>query len=205
MTEIKSLWYIGANGSLQCEGMPYAPEKSLSVPYPSSLWKISGNVVTHELYPEIPEKPIKKSCMPSLWRISENVITHELYPEIPENPVKKPYPKVLWRIENKVSDLPYHELMPFETPAGAFMGAKNLEYARIPETVRKIGRYAFADTALKRVRISSECTYYETSFPSECTIEFYGKIPDEHSGQLYDRDGNTLTDNDGARIYVQEI
>lgn len=123
-------------------------------------------------------------------------------PYAPEKAVTKPYPSSLWRIDESVSDLPYHELMSLEIPAGAFMGAENLEYVRIPETVRKIGRYAFADTALQKVKISSDCRYYGTSFPENCTVEFYGSVSDEHSGQLYDCDGSTLIDIDGARIYV---
>ncbi|MDE5619002.1 MAG: leucine-rich repeat domain-containing protein [Ruminococcus sp.] len=53
------------------------------------------------------------------------------------------------------------------------MNTVSLEYLRIPESVRKIGRYAFFNTALRKVRNSSECEYYETSFPEKCTVEFY--------------------------------
>lgn len=167
-------WYADSTG-IHCEGMPEAPKKAMYSPFPAALWRMSGDVPTHELYPEVPEKA-----------------------------VTKPYPKALWRIDVKVSDLPYHELMPIEILAGAFMGAENLEYARIPETVRKIGRYAFSDTALQKIRISPECEYYETSFPEDCVVEFYGQSVDEHSGQLYDSESNILIDIDGARIYIQE-
>lgn len=87
---------------------------------------------------------------------------------------------------------------------GAFMNAKNLEYTRIPETVRKIGKYAFANTALKNIKISPECKYYKTSFPENCIIEFYGSASGKHSAQLYDCNNNVLIDTDGARIYTQE-
>lgn len=167
-------WYSDSTG-IHCEDMPEAPEKAVYSPFPKSLWRLSGELPHHELFPEVSEKSITK-----------------------------PYPLSFWRIDNKVSNLPYHELMPLEVPAGAFMGAENLEYARIPETVRKIGRYAFTDTALKKIRISPECEYYETSFPKDCLVEFYGQSVDEHAGQLYDSESNILIDIDGARIYIQE-
>ncbi|MDE6500464.1 MAG: leucine-rich repeat domain-containing protein [Ruminococcus sp.] len=167
-------WYADSTG-IHCENMPESPEKAIYIPFPHALWRISGDVPTHKVYPQIPEKPIAK-----------------------------PYPFALWRIDTRVSELPYHELFPIEIPAGAFMGVKSLEYVRIPETVRKIGRYAFADTALKKVRISPDCEYYETSFPKNCIIEFYGNLYDKYSEQLYDFTGSILIDIDGARIYVKE-
>ncbi|MDE6424608.1 MAG: leucine-rich repeat domain-containing protein [Ruminococcus sp.] len=115
-----------------------------------------------------------------LWYMDENGgFRCPDMPCAPEKFMSRPYPAALWRIDKKISDVPYHELMPLEVPAGAFISAKNLEYARIPETVRKIGRYAFADTALKNVRISPECEYYETSFPEKCVVEFYGESIDD--------------------------
>ncbi|MDE6672845.1 MAG: leucine-rich repeat domain-containing protein [Ruminococcus sp.] len=167
-------WYSDSSG-IHCENMPEVPKNAMYSPLPLSLWRISGDVPTHKLFPEVPEKNISA-----------------------------PYPDALWRIDEKIADLPYHKLMPVEIPSGAFMGAKNLEYVRIPETVRKIGRYAFLDTALKKVRISPECKYYETSFPENCVIEFYGNSLNKSSGQLYDCNKNALIDSDGARIYVQE-
>lgn len=174
---IKNYWYIDKNGDLHCDDMPYAPAKSTEKPYPLALWRIDDGDIPY----------------------------HGLFPEIPEKAVSKPYPKALWRIDYLSPNLPYHALMPLEIPAGAFMNAVNLEYARIPETVRKIGRWAFTNTALHKVRISSECEYYETSFPENCVIEFYGKSVSEHSSQLYDSDGNILIDADGARIYAKEV
>lgn len=118
--------------------------------------------------------------------------------------MKNPYPAALWRIDSLSPNMPYHELMPVEKPVGAFMNAVNLEHVRIPETVCKIGRYAFAGTALSKVRISSECEFFKTSFPENCLIEFYGNLSEKHSEQLYDSYGNIVIDADGARIYIQE-
>ena len=57
---------------------------------------------------------------------------------------------------------------------GAFNECPNLIYVKIPESVKRIGRYAFRDTNLKSVKIASDCTYYPTSFPIGCKIYFYG-------------------------------
>ena len=141
----------------------------------------------------------------TLWEIDESGrIFNKKSPVVPEKNMSAPYPAALWRIDEKIADLPYHELMPLEIPSGAFMNAVNLEYARIPETVRKIGRYSFRNTALQKVKISSECVFYKTSFPENCVIEFYGNSLNKNSGQLYDCNKNTLIDSDGARIYIRE-
>lgn len=81
--EIEYQWYIDGNGDLRCQNMPYAPSNPLTSPYPSSL-----------------------------WRVSEDALTHEIYPEVPEKAVTKPYPKALWRIDYISPNMPYHALMP---------------------------------------------------------------------------------------------
>ncbi len=56
---------------------------------------------------------------------------------------------------------------------GAFANATNLKYVRIPKSVKKIGEYAFRNTALLSVTIARDCEYYPTSFPNGCTVSFY--------------------------------
>ena len=60
---------------------------------------------------------------------------------------------------------------------GAFMNAENLAYVSIPESVKAIGDNAFANTAVTDIRISSECTYFPSSFPQGCHIWYYGDEP----------------------------
>lgn len=62
---IENLWYIDANGDLLCDGMPYAPEKNMSEPYPASLWRVdslSPNMPYHRLFPLI--SPIHTKAVP---------------------------------------------------------------------------------------------------------------------------------------------
>ena len=58
-------WYMDTNSDLHCYDMPYAPEKNMSKPYPSALWRIdyvSPNMPYHELFPNI--SPIHVKSVP---------------------------------------------------------------------------------------------------------------------------------------------
>ena len=92
-------------------------------------------------------------------------------------------------------------LFPVEKNFGAFMNAKNLEYAYIPRSCKKVGEWAFTNTKLRRVKIADDCEYYPTSFPPDCEIEFYGGGGEY--GQLLDSEGYAVIDADGARVYVK--
>lgn len=116
-----------------------------------------------------------------------------------------PYPSGLLRINPLMNDgYPYSPLMP-DVPMkgpGAFCHAERLTRVSIPESVKKIGKEAFRYTALRKVRIASDCEYYPTSFPVGCDITYYGGGGEY--GQLYDSEGYAIIDRDGARIYVKE-
>lgn len=93
-------------------------------------------------------------------------------PEIPESYMVKPYPAAYWRIEEG-EEYPSNALMPDLPANGAFANASELTQASIPQSVKYIGREAFKNTKLKNVRIASDCTYYSTSFPMGCVVNFY--------------------------------
>ena len=56
---------------------------------------------------------------------------------------------------------------------GAFCNDNSLSRVSIPRSVKKIGRFAFRNTALTSVMIADDCEYYDTSFPENCTINYY--------------------------------
>lgn len=85
---------------------------------------------------------------------------------------------------------------------GAFMNAYSLSSVYIPRSCEIIGEWAFTNTALTKVRIPADCTYYETSFPNGCEVQFYGGGGDY--AQLYDSDEYALIDSEGALIYAKE-
>ena len=125
---------------------------------------------------------------------------------VPEKAMQRPFPDALWRIDADVNDgFPYNKLIPGmlpEPPSGAFMDAHGLEQVYIPTTCRRIGEFAFTNTALKRVRIHPDCTYFPTSFPPGCVVEFYGGGGEY--GQAYDSEGYACVDSEGARCYIKE-
>lgn len=138
------------------------------------------------------------------WKIGEDGFPTNIdFIDLPESPMEKPYPKAVWRIEPGVNDeFPFNELLPLEKPSGAFMNAHDLEYACIPRSCKKIGKLAFTNTKLRRVKISEDCEYYPTSFPPDCEIKYY-EGGGEY-GQLLDSEGYAVIDADGAKIYVKE-
>ncbi|MDE5582370.1 MAG: leucine-rich repeat domain-containing protein [Ruminococcus sp.] len=134
-------------------------------------WKLNeNNKFIHEDLKIAPEKAMLKPYPKALWSADVNsaTVTHKLFPNISEKAVSKPYPKALWRIR-KGANFPCHELM----PRFAFIGMGKLKYINIPESVRKIGKFAFSGTVLERVKIHPECEFFKTSFPENCIIEFY--------------------------------
>ena len=125
-------------------------------------------------------------------------------PNLPE-PEKfkfdEPYPKKMFRMSADINN-GYPHLPFLLKQSGAFMNATKLLRAEIPRSCKKIGRFAFANTALKNVKIAEDCEYFPSSFPKDCEIEFYGI--GGSFGQLYDSSGYAILDADSARIYVKE-
>lgn len=117
------------------------------------------------------------------WHVTDNKLTHDDLPEpLTGNYIQPPYPPFWWYAND--GNLT-HDGLPAPAHTGAFYGCSQLATAHIPKSVKRIGEYAFAGTALTKVKIASDCTYYPTSFPDGCEIEFY---PDENE---------SVGDNDG--------
>lgn len=139
------------------------------------------------------------------WNISPD--KNNGYPYLPFLPKPKkfkyepPYPEKMFRISADFND-GYPYLPMIERPGGAFKDAVNLARADIPQSCKKIGKLAFANTALKNVKIAADCEYFPSSFPPDCEVEFYGE--GGSFGQLYDSDGYAILDADSTRIYVKE-
>lgn len=104
------------------------------------------------------------------WYLNEqNIITNDYLPEPIDDVFSPPYPATFWYYtegENKL----VLDMLP---KIGACMGCTSLTDVSIPKSIKSIGRYSFADTALTNVTIARDCTYYPTSFPDNCTVNFY--------------------------------
>lgn len=141
-------WYLDSNNKLTYDDLPETVDDLYSAPYPATFWRLdSNNILTLN----------SEDWSPFLEPIYD-ILT-------------PPYPATMWYL-NKNNKL-MNALLPDELITGAFMDCIALKSVSIPKSVKSIGEYAFYGTALESVRISKDCTYYPTSFPPGCAINFY--------------------------------
>jgi hypothetical protein len=109
------------------------------------------------------------------WYIDgDKGLTHTNFPEIPNSPFQLPLPKSLWCIDENINNgYPSNGFLPEIPTVGAFGNAVALQQSKIPTSVVYIGSEAFKKTALTSVTISQNCTYYNNSFPKDCTVNHY--------------------------------
>lgn len=108
---------------------------------------------------------------PPPWIVEDNRLTNIDLPEpLTGNYIQAPYPPFWWYVENGRLT---HAGLPEPLIDGAFSGCSELRAVSIPRSVKSIGANAFSGTALKRVRIASDCSYSKSSFPDGCAVEFY--------------------------------
>lgn len=137
----------------------------------SITWIITNGRLTHSELPEPVAAAVSEPFPPEWWYITEGAMTHSALPPPIASALEKPYPPGVWYIENGRLT---HSALPSPPRSGAFCGCTSLRQVSIPESVKSIGEFAFADTALRKVKIARDCSYYPTSFPDGCVIEFYG-------------------------------
>ena len=138
------------------------------------MWKVVNNKLTHDDLPEpLTGNYIQPPYPPFWWYANDGNLTHDGLPEPISAIMSEPYPPFWWYVENGRLT---HAGLPEKILVGAFLGCSNLKTAKIPESVKNIGSHAFAGTALTKVKIASDCTYYPTSFPDGCEIEFYPEM-----------------------------
>lgn len=93
---------------------------------------------------DCPIPTLMTESMPlSEWRVKKGTVTHEL--------------------------LPTYKLL----LDGAFKNAQNLSVVRIPDTVLKIGEYAFVGTQVERVVLNKNCVYSKKAFPTGTKFFYY--------------------------------
>lgn len=111
---------------------------------------------------------------PYYWRVVDGKLTHLDMPGLIDPRYEEPYPYGVWYIQNgKLTHNGLPSLLEPEVHNGAFSGVATLTSVKIPKTVQSIGGYSFADTGLTSVKISRQCQYSSSSFPSGCEIEYY--------------------------------
>lgn len=136
---------------------------NLEESYPVSIMtQVDGN------YPKYPN--LNLVSMSSPYPISLFVQKPGGYPYIQGLhliPLQSPYPvSVLIQEPGKYPK--YEQLNPINM--GAFLHTNSLIKLKIPNTVSSIGRYSFTESSLTSVHLPDTCTYYITSFPSNCEV-----------------------------------
>lgn len=125
---------------------------------------------------EVQEKPFVKPFPMALFRMDDDEIVNGYSPVKDTRAIMYPYPLSYWRQSKYINEgYPFHEMYRILNTAGAFQDVSTLVKVSIPQSVKKIGEFAFAGTALKKVRIAVDCEYFPTSFPEGCVVEFYGQ------------------------------
>lgn len=106
-----------------------------------------------------------------IWYVQDGRLTHDFLSEpLTGNYIQPPYPPFWWYVENGRLT---HAGLPERINLGAFADCTSLRRVIIPPSVKYIGEYAFANTALTSVTIARDCEFFPTSFPPRCIINYY--------------------------------
>lgn len=104
------------------------------------------------------------------WIMIGNQLSNTDFVNAPSEPFHGDSPVMMWRIMNGsllISNMINKPLF------GAFANAMQLKRISIPKSVKYIGTEAFRNTQLTSVTIASDCTYFPTSFPDGCVVNYY--------------------------------
>ena len=137
----------------------------------SGMWYVADGKLAHDNLSEpLTGNYIQPPYPPFWWYVNDGNLTHDGLPEPISAIMSEPYPPFWWYVENGRLT---HVGLPEKILVGAFLGCTNLRRVIIPRSVRYIGEYTFRNTQITQVTINSDCTYSDTSFPENCTVDFY--------------------------------
>ena len=109
--------------------------------------------------------------LPSVWYVRDGRLVRDTLPEpLTGKYISEPYPPFMWYVDE---DRLKRSNLPERVNLGAFADCTNLRRVIIPPSVKYIGEYAFANTALTSVTIARDCEFFPTSFPPRCIINYY--------------------------------
>lgn len=123
-------------------------------------------------------EPLNLEYTSLVWEMNDDGFPRPEEATVYSTEFAPPFPKSYWQIKTGYNNgFPFNELIPnipyVPTYIGAFEESSILTKVKIPPTVKTIGQKAFKGTALTSVKIASDCTYSEESFPEGCVIENY--------------------------------
>lgn len=138
----------------------------------TAVWYLENGELTHDDLAEMVNYSFSPPIPATWWSVENGVLTTAVLPPADTHEyIEYPFPMMIWYINER--NLFTHAGLPEMPNTGAFMGCVNLRVVNIPESVKYIGPYAFADTGLTNVTIANDCQYFPTSFPPNCVVNFY--------------------------------
>ena len=159
--------------TLVSSGMPmsYIPFYDAENHVQSDRFRCRLSRGTSDFHPEDLTVNEMTTVYASKWKIQNGRFAHDELAPCDTTPYfQPPYPPNFWFIdEDKIT----HSQIPETIYQGAFCDCVNLKKVIIPPSVKYIGEYAFYNTALTAVTIARDCTFFPTSFPPRCTINYY--------------------------------
>lgn len=105
-----------------------------------------------------------------MWIIRDRQLTNSDFIPLPTSYITQPYPEGTW-LMNSDGELKAKGMI--DNVYGACSQVPTLTKVKFPKTLRKIGDYAFYNTALTSVKIPQGCEYGKHSFPTGCEVKFY--------------------------------
>lgn len=105
-----------------------------------------------------------------MWIIRDGQLTNSDFISLPSSYIMPPYPEGTW-LMNSDGELKAKGMI--DNVYGACSQVPTLTKVKFPKTLRKIGDYAFFNTALTSVKIPQGCEIGKNSFPKGCEIKYF--------------------------------
>lgn len=136
---------------------------------PDEHWSVIDGKLLYTDMPSPFDYLITLPYPPFWWHVNNNHLTTDLLPSLPQGLMTLPYPAMWWYVDDeKLISGGIHPIN-----VGAMHNCSLITKVKIPQSVKQIGEHTFENTALSKVTIASDCTYFPTSFPEGCEVNFY--------------------------------
>lgn len=145
-------------------------------PYPKAFWFVNqdGDNVTHDGELTYHSPALDTPYPLAFWFVNQDGddVMHDGELTYHSPALDIPYPYIFWFVNQDGDDLLHYALYDYEH-MGACYRCTNLTNMTIPKSVKNIGPNMATNSQLTSVTIASDCEYESTSFPVNCTVNFY--------------------------------
>ena len=145
-------------------------------PYPAKFWYVNQ---TEDDVNHLGELDYHSPCFeppyPSVfWNVNqtEDDVNHLGELDYHSPCLTQPYPRIFWFTNYMEDDVIHNAEHDYER-MGACYRCTNLTNMTIPKSVKNIGPNMATNSQLTSVTIASDCDYSSSSFPVNCTVNFY--------------------------------